>query len=105
VDIDPTTVSMSGAPGDVLSAEVIITPSEKYQFSILELKQKFNTDIQAELVKPEGKNTAWKVKIQSTLQKADDIYDIITLNTDSKYKPRLKIRVFAVYLETKDTNS
>jgi len=111
VEISPRTVSLSGAPGDVLEAMVTITPMDKYKFSILGLDQKFNTQIKAtlvtpdmvnqDMVKPGKKNSAWQVKITSTSQKADDFYDIITLKTDSKYKPKLTIRVYAIYLAEK----
>ena len=102
VEITPRTVSLSGAPGDVLEAMVTITPMDKYKFSILGLDQKFNTQIKATLVRPDmvnqgKKNSAWQVKITSTSQKADDFYDIITLKTDSKYKPKITIRVYAIY--------
>ena len=110
VEITPRTVSLSGAPGDVLEAVVTITPMDKYKFSILGMAQKFDTQIKATLVRPDmvrpGKeNTAWQVKITSTSQKADDFYDIITLKTDSKYKPNLTIRVYAIYLEDEKNKS
>lgn len=115
VDITPRTVSMSGAPGEMLEATVTITPMDKYRFSILELEQKFNTQIKATLVPPDmvapdmkksGKeNAVWQVKITSTSQKAEDLYDIITLKTDSKYKPKLTIRVYAIYLADEKTKS
>jgi len=115
VEITPRTVSLSGAPGEVLEAMVTITPKDKYKFSILGLEQKFNTQIKATLVpphmvtpdmaKPGKENSAWQVKITSTSQKAEDLYDIITLTTDSQYKPKLKIRVYAIYLEDKKNKS
>ncbi len=101
VDITPPAVSLTGTPGNVLEAEVVITPVEKYPFSILGLEQKFNTHIKARLVTPEAGSTQWKVKISSTSEKADDFFDIITLTTDSKFKPLIQIRVYAIYL--KDT--
>jgi hypothetical protein len=105
VEITPRTVSMSGTPGDMLEALVTITPMDKYRFSILELDQKFNTQIKATLVKPVKESSTWQVKITSTSQKADDFYDIITLKTDSKYKPKLTIRVYAFYLAAEKTKS
>jgi len=104
VDITPHTVSLSGAPGDVLESVVTVTPREKYKFSILGLDLKFNTQIKAALVKPVQGDSAWQVKISATSQKAGNLYDVITLKTDSKYKPTLKIRVYAIYLKDK-TNS
>ena len=105
VDITPRTVSLTGAPGEVLEAMVTITPRDKYKFAILGLEQKFNTQIKAQLVKPVKGDSAWQVKIKTTSQKADDLYDIITLKTDSKYKPTLKIRVYAIYLKDVKNNS
>lgn len=104
VDITPRTVSLSGAPGETLGATVTITPLEKYPFTILGLEQKYNTQIKGELIAPAKGSHVWQVKITATSPKADDLYDIITLKTDSKYKPRLKIRVYAIYLKD-DTNS
>jgi hypothetical protein len=99
VEISPGTVSLSGAPGDVLEAMVAITPMDKYPFLILGLEQKFNRQIKAQLIEPAKGSLVWQVKITSTSSKADDLYDIITLKTDSKFKPTLKIRVYAIYLK------
>ena len=99
VEITPETVSLSGAPGDTLEALVTITPMDKYHFSISGLEQKLNTQIKAQLIEPAKGSLVWQVKITSTSPKADDLYDIITLTTDSKYKPTIKIRVYAIYLK------
>ncbi len=99
VKIVPSTVSLSGAPGQELKTVVTITPEEKYGFSILELSQKINTQIQAELVRPKPGSRDWQIKIKASSDKADDLYDIITLKTDSQYKPKLKIRVYAIYMD------
>ncbi len=104
-EITPRTVRLSGVPGEVLEAMVTITPSDKYKFSIIGLEQKFNTQVKAQLVKPSKVNSTWQVKITTSSQKADDLYDIITLKTDSKYKPTLKIRVYAIYLKAEKNNS
>ncbi|NOX35235.1 MAG: hypothetical protein GXP56_16150 [Deltaproteobacteria bacterium] len=97
-DINPASVYMNGKPGDTLEAVVNITPSEKYKFSILGMKQKINTRIKATLIEPvKGKKT-WQIKIKSTSDKAKDLYDVLTLKTDSKYKPELTIRVYAIFL-------
>jgi hypothetical protein len=56
-------------------------------------------------MKSGNQNPVWQVKITSTSQKAEDLYDIITLKTDSKYKPKLTIRVYAIYLAAEKTKS
>lgn len=105
VDIQPDKVNLSGEPGQSLEAVVTITPVEGQDFKILELKQKYDTQIKAELIHPEKGQRQWLVKIKSFSDKEDDLYEIITLKTDSPYKPKLKIRVYAIYLDKKNDNS
>ena len=104
VEIDPLSVYLEGKPGDTLEAVVNITPSEKYMFSILGLEQKINTKIKARLIEPEGDTKSWQIKIKSTSDTADDLYDVLTLKTDSQYKPRLTIRVYAIFLKKQEPN-
>ncbi len=97
--VSPGTVSLSGVPGERLEAVVTVTPAEKYTFNILGLEQKFGNRIQAELVPPKPGHREWQVKVTALSDKVDDLYDIITLKTDSPFKPRLKIRVYAIYFD------
>ena len=99
VKITPATVSLSGVPGEALESVVTITPAEKYPFSIKKMSQKFDTQIKAELIPPGDGRRDWQVKVRAHSDKADDLYDIITLKTDSKLKPKLKIRVYAIYFD------
>lgn len=97
--VTPSTLSLSGKPGEKLAGVVRITSAEGYPFSILEMSQKFKDRIQAELIPPEGKDGEWQVRVSVHSDKADDLYDIITLKTDSPYKPLLTIRVYAIYFD------
>jgi len=99
VDVQPSVVSLSGAPGESLEAMVSITPAENYDLKILKMDLKFNTNIKAELLPPEQGKREWRIKINSFSDKADDFYDIITLKTDNPLKPRLKVRVYAIYFD------
>ncbi|MCK5836965.1 MAG: hypothetical protein KAH09_06830 [Desulfobacula sp.] len=105
VDITPRSVYLNGNPGDTLDAVVNITPAEKYPFSILEMKQKINTRIKAQLVELKGDKKSWQVKIKSTSDKPGDLYNVLTLKTDSQYKPNLIIRVHAVFFKKKEPSS
>ena len=105
VDIQPASVYLDGNPGDTLEAVVNITPSEKHMFSILGMEQKNNTGIKAKLIEPKGDTKSWQIKIESTSDKADDLYDVLTLKTDSRYKPKLTVRVYAIFLEKKKSDS
>ncbi len=104
VDIKPASVYMDGNPGDTLESTITITPAEKYNFSILEVNQKINKGITATLIEPDKDKKSWQIKLKSTSDKADDLYEILTVKTDSKYKPTLTIRVYAIFLEKKSNS-
>ena len=97
--VEPGTLSLSGKPGETLQGVVSVTPAEGYPFSVLSLSQKFKGGITAELIKPEKATAAWQVKVSAFSEKPDDLYDIITLKTDSPYKPEVQIRVYAIYFD------
>ncbi len=99
VEINPVSVYLDGNPGDTLESVVTITPSEKYKFSIIKIKQKINTNIKAQLIEPKADEKFWQVKIKSTSDKADNFFDVLTLKTDSRYRPTLTIRVYAVFFK------
>ncbi len=101
VNINPASVYMDGNPGDTLESVVKITPADKYKFSILGIEQRVDSKIYAELIEPDENEKSWQVKVKSTSKKADDLYDVLTLTTDSKYKPTITIRVYAIFIEKK----
>jgi len=105
VTIKPKSVYLQGNQGDTLETMIEITPSQKYQFSILGLKQKKNTDIKASLIAPEGDKKSWQIRVKAESDKAGQFYDLLTLKTDSKYKPSLVIRVNAKFIAKKESGS
>ncbi|MBU8847943.1 MAG: hypothetical protein KOO65_12495 [Desulfobacterales bacterium] len=105
VDIKPASVFLNGNPGETLESVVTITPSEKYKFSILGMEQKFNKKIKAQLVESDKDKKSWQVKIKSTSDKAGRLHDVLTLKTDSLYRPVLTIKVYAVFLKKQKTKS
>ncbi len=100
VTIEPRSVYLQGNPGDTLKTTIKITPSEKYQFSILGLEQKNSAQIKAKLIAPKGNEKSWQVKVETVSDKAEpgQLYDTLTLKTDSKYRPSLFIRVYAIFV-------
>lgn len=105
VEIDPDSVYLRGRPGETLEATVTITPSDKYGFSILEMEQRIKSHIEATLIEPGKKQKQWQIKIKSYSKTADDLYDVLTLKTDSKLRPALTIRIYAIFRETDQQNS
>ncbi len=102
VEVDPEAVYLDGFPGDVLMTTVKITPSEKYGFTTLSLETKSNSGISANLIKPSGKDKIWKLIIQCTSDKVDDLFKEIILKSDSEFKPVLSIKVSAIFIEKPD---
>ncbi len=105
VDINPESVYLKGNPGDTLEAVVNITPFEKYPFLILGMETRGNAGIQTSLIESKDDKKSWQVKIKSTSDKAQNLYDVLTLKTDSQYKPTLTIRVYAIFNEKKAPKS
>lgn len=105
VEIDPDPVYLHGKPGETLGATVTITPSDKYGFSILEMEQRGKSNIEATLIKPGKVQKQWQIKVKSYSKTADDLYDVLTLKTDSKFRPILTIRIYAIFREPARQNS
>jgi hypothetical protein len=105
VTIDPTSVYLEGEPGTTLETIIKITPSQKYKFSILRLEQKVNKNIQAELIAPKKDEKAWHIKVKALSEKTGQLYDMLTLKTDSQYRSSFSIRVYAKFVEKLQTDS
>lgn len=99
VRISPSIVSMSGAPGQTLSDVVTIEPVQGDKLNILNMKLQLNKQIKAELIKPGQGKKNWQVRVSCFSDRSTDTYDLITLTTDNPNKPRLKIRVYAIFKE------
>lgn len=101
VEIEPSSVYMEGKPGAIMSSTVRITPSAKYPFALLKIKKLNNTPIQADLVKPDSGNPSWQLNIKAASDVKNEMYEVLEIQTDSKYKSEIVIRVTAVFHEPK----
>ena len=99
VKISPRTVNLSGAPGQTLSDVVTIEPVQGDKLNILDMKLQLNRQIKAELIKPGQGQKQWQVRVSCFSDRSTNTYDLITLTTDDPNKPRLKIRVYAIFEE------
>ncbi|MDA3918622.1 MAG: hypothetical protein PF690_16860 [Deltaproteobacteria bacterium] len=105
VTIKPKSVYLQGSQGDTLETTVDITPSQKYQFAILGLEQRVNKNIKASLVAPQGSEKSWQIKVKAESENTGQVYDLLTLKTDSKYLPSFSIRVYAKFSAKKESGS
>ena len=105
VTIDPRSVYLKGNPGDTLETIIKVTPSEKYKFSILSLEQKNSAQFKATLIAPKNDEKSWKVKVETASDKPAQLYDVLTLKTDSRHSPSIMIRAYAIFVEKQKIGS
>jgi len=95
VTIRPQNVNMRGFVGDPIRATVTIIPEKKYSFKILNLSAKDGKYIKYQLEETkESDTTAYKLNIENLKTDAGRYYDSIILETDSKIRPQIDVRVY-----------
>jgi len=95
VTIRPKQINLRGYAGDSVKALVSIIPEKKYPFKILKVSAKDGRNIKFELEEAElSANGAYELKVENLKQDTGRFYDTIILETDSKIKPKLTVRVY-----------
>jgi len=95
VTIRPQNVNMRGFVGDPIKGTVTIIPEKKYSFKILNLSAKDGKYIKYQLEETkESDTTAYKLNIENLKTDAGRYYDSIILETDSKIRPQIDVRVY-----------
>jgi hypothetical protein len=95
VTIRPQHANMRGFVGDPIKATVTIIPEKKYPFKILNLRAKDGEFIKYQLEETkESGTTTYKLIVQNLKTDAGRYYDSIILETDSKTRPQLNVRVY-----------
>jgi hypothetical protein len=95
VTITPQRVILRGFAGDQIINKVQIIPEEKYPFKIVgdwEVHKK-NVRYELEEVK-RSKKIEYVLTIANLKKEKGRYFDTITLKTDSKIQPEIKIRVY-----------
>ena len=95
VTIRPKHINLRGYTGDVIKATVSLIPEKKYPFKILKVSAKDGNNIKFELEEVElSANGAYKLKVENLKHDTGRYYDTIILETDSKIRPQLSVRVY-----------
>ncbi len=95
VTIRPQHANMRGIVGDPVKGTVTIIPEKKYPFKILNLRAKDGKYIKYQLEETKESNTfAYRLNIENLKTDAGRYYDSIILETDSKIRPQLSVRVY-----------
>jgi hypothetical protein len=95
VTINPRHVNLRGFVGDSIKASVILIPEKKYPFKILNVRARNGKNISYRLEEiKQSDNTAYEIEVQNLKQDTGRYYDTIILETDSKIRPQLDVRVY-----------
>ena len=86
---------MRGFTGEQIIKKVTIIPEEKYPFKVLKVRARNGQDIRFQL-EEENKDQGLKYALIVENQRAQKgrYFDVITLETDSKIRPTLDVRVY-----------
>jgi len=95
VTIRPKHANMRGIVGDPIKGTVTIIPEKKYPFKIINLRAKDGKNIKYQLEETTVSDiTAYKLNIENLKTEPGRYYDAIILETDSKIRPQLSVRVY-----------
>jgi len=95
VRIQPRQIRLRGYTGEPLKRKVTIIPLEKYPFKILKVRAKNGKEIRFQLQEEKSeKGLQYALTIENQRLEKGRYFDIITLETDSKIKPTLSVRVY-----------
>ena len=95
VTIRPKHANMRGIVGDPIKSTVTIIPEKKYPFKIVNLRAKDGKNIKYQLEETTvSDTTAYRLNIENLKTDAGRYYDAIILETDSKIRPQLSVRVY-----------
>jgi len=95
VDIKPLTARLKGPVGKSIKTDVIITPSKKYPFEIIEIRSRNGDEIQFALTSAKNKDGSFKyvLSIENVKKSPGRYIDVIYLKTDSTVQQYLKVFV------------
>jgi len=97
VTIRPPQINLRGYAGAPLKAATTLIPRKKYPFKIVNSRAKDGRNIRyrLETVDVDGR-PAYKLVVENVKPDSGRYVDAIVLKTDSKIRPRLTVRVFAI---------
>ncbi len=95
VTIRPRHISLRGFAGDSIKSTVTLIPEKKYPFKILNVRAKNGNYINFQLEEIKQSDViAYELKVENLKQDTGRYYDAIILETDSKIRPQLNLKVY-----------
>jgi hypothetical protein len=95
VTIIPRAINLRGYVGDDIKKSVTIIPEKKYDFKITRVRARNGEHIifLLEEIKGTGRRE-YSLTVENQLAKEGRYYDLIVMETDSKIKPEVKVKVY-----------
>lgn len=95
VTIRPPNINLRGFVGELIKGSVSIIPEKKYPFKIVNIRAKDGKYINFQLQEiTQSETVAYELKVENLKQDTGRYFDSIILETDSKIKPQLDVRVY-----------
>ena len=95
VTIRPKHINLRGYTGDTIKVSVSLILEKKYPFKILKVSAKDGNNIKFQLEEGEpAANGAYELTVENLKKDTGRFFDTIILDTDSKIRPQLSVRVY-----------
>ncbi len=100
--ITPRIVRLIGPAGKQIKVSVAIVPEKKYQFNIVEARaiKGENISVKTEAVKT-TKGARYVLTIENLKKNHGRYFDTVSVKTDSRIRPEIKIKVFGNIIDNK----
>jgi len=95
VTMRPKHINLRGYVGDTIKASVSLIPEEKYPFKILSVSAQDGNNIKFQMADVDlSANGSYDLTVENLKPDSGRYFDTIILETDSKIRPLLKIKVY-----------
>ena len=96
VTIIPRTVSLRGVVGDTIKKSVKIIPEKNYEFNVTKVRARNGKYINYQLEEVNGaQGKQYALTVENLRTEPGRYSDMIILETDSKIRPNVNVRVYA----------
>lgn len=101
--ISPAQLRLYGTIGEKIYGNVVILPSEKYPFKILDVKAENGQYINYSLEEdPKGNSKGYILTVENLLEQKGRYLDTLQIKTDSKIRPVFTVKIYGNILEKTD---
>lgn len=101
IPLTPNRVQLRGRVGEQVQKTVRIERLKAHPFHVKAINARDGKHLRFELKEANPGKDGYQLVVTNTMQKAGSYYDVITIETDSKVKPKLRIPVTARILAAK----